>query len=161
MKRTFLSIALWVFVTSCATTSATEPEIQAAVATVDYGDYTSATLTGKAWKALAKKDYPELFAYTRKCVELYGEEGKKMNAGMTEFEPAGTASEKWALNDVGTCLYIMGSAYEDLEMYPEAAKAYRTLVNEYNYAQCWDPKGWFWRPAENAALRAERYDHLR
>ena len=28
--------------------------------------------------------------------------------------------------------------------------AYQKLVDQYYYAQCWDPKGWFWKPAEAA-----------
>jgi hypothetical protein len=142
---------------SCATVEVTDEDIQAATERLDYGDSTSATLVGKAWKASEKKDYPELLAYTRRCVELYGEEAKSMNAALTGFEPAKTAAEQWALNDVGTCMYIMANAYVDLEMYPEAVEAYRALATDYKYSQCWDPKGWFWRPAATAELNAEKY----
>jgi len=31
-----------------------------------------------------------------------------------------------------------------------AKKTYNNLVKDYYYAQCWDPKGWFWKPAEAA-----------
>ncbi|NNE18845.1 MAG: beta-glucanase precursor [Myxococcales bacterium] len=159
MKPVCLSLALAMLAVACATTSVTEQQIEAVAAAVDYGDSSSETLAVKAWKAFDKKDYPEVLAYTRKCVDLYGEEGRKMNAELSAFEPSSTAATKWALNDVGTCLFIMGSAYQDLEMYPEAVEAYRTLVNDYNYAQCWDPRGWYWRPAEVAAPRVERYEY--
>ena len=56
----------------------------------------------------------------------------------------------WALNDVGTALFILGEAYRNAGQYEEAAQAYKKLINEYFYAQCWDPKGWFWKPAEAA-----------
>ncbi len=141
----------------CATTDVTESTIQATTKTLDYGDFSSQTLVAKAWKASASKNYPELLAYTRRCVELYGEQGKRMNAELTGFEPEITAAEKWALNDVGTCLFIMANAYVDLEMYPEATHAYRTLADDYRFAQCWDPKGWFWRPADGAARKADKY----
>lgn len=49
-----------------------------------------------------------------------GEQGKRMNASLTTFEPPETAARMWAFNDVGTCLFIMANAYEDLKMYPEA-----------------------------------------
>ena len=142
----------------CATTKPTEQSIEAASASADFGDHASSTLTRKAWEALADKDYPKVLAYTHKCVELYAQEGKKMNSEMTDFEPSETAAQKWALNDVGTCLFIMADAYVALENFPEAVNAYRTLAKDYNYAQCWDPRGWFWRPAENADLKADRYD---
>ena len=28
-----------------------------------------------------------------------------------------------------------------------ALEAYKTLVEKYSFSQCWDPKGWFWKPA--------------
>ena len=27
---------------------------------------------------------------------------------------------------------------------------YQVLLDQYTYAQVWDPKGWFWKPAEEA-----------
>ena len=27
---------------------------------------------------------------------------------------------------------------------------FKKLVNEYYFSQCWDPQGWFWKPAEAA-----------
>jgi len=83
-----------------------------------------------------------------------------MNAELTDFEPVETAAKKWALNDVGTSLWMMANAYADLKMYPEAVKAYRTLANDYTYSQCWDPKGWYWHPAEGASHKAKEYEYL-
>ena len=159
MKNRLLILAVLVFIGGCATTKTgiTDESIQAAANTVDFGDSSSVTLAGKAWKASAGKDYPELFAYTRRCVELYGEQGKSMNAALTGFEPEPTAAKQWALNDVGTCLFIMGKAYEELEMYSEASATYRTLAEDFTYSQCWDPKGWFWHPADGAARKAEKF----
>ena len=36
------------------------------------------------------------------------------------------------------------------EFNAEAAAAYKEVVNNYLYAQCWDTNGWFWKPAEAA-----------
>ena len=160
MKMLCLILTAAVFLVSCAASKVTNQEINDASKSLDFGDFTSVTLAGKAWQASADKDYPELFAYTKKCVELYGEEGKAMNAKLSTFEPAETASEQWALNDVGTCLFIMADAYADLKMYPEAVKTYRTLAADYTYSQCWDQKGWFWQPAKGAEAKAKRYDYL-
>ncbi|MGB5605992.1 MAG: hypothetical protein WBN51_05685 [Gammaproteobacteria bacterium] len=160
MRKAFLLFTITVFLISCATAEITEKNIQATAETLDFGDYKSETLTARAWKAFADKDYPELFAYVQKNVELYGEEGKRMNAELTDFEPVETAAKKWALNDVGTSLWMMANAYADLKMYPEAVKAYRTLANDYTYSQCWDPKGWYWHPAEGASHKAKEYEYL-
>jgi hypothetical protein len=31
-----------------------------------------------------------------------------------------------------------------------AKAAYLRVVKEFGYAQCWDPRGWFWKPADAA-----------
>ena len=155
MKYSIVVIALVALLAGCATTRITEDQIQAAAATADYGDFKSETLTVSAWKALEAQDYPKAFAYARKTVEMYDEEARKMNAEMFRFESKETASSKWALNDVGTSLWIMGSAYEAMGMYPEAIETYSNLSKNYTYAQCWDPRGWYWKPAQEAANKVK------
>lgn len=140
-----------------STASVTTATVAGAATELDYGDFTSSTLTTKAWGALAEKDHAAVLAYTQECVRRYADEGRRMNAKMSGFAPSSRAFEKWALNDVGTSLFIMGKAYAEMEMYAEAAEAYEQLVKDFGYAQCWDPKGWFWRPAEVAAPLAKEY----
>lgn len=126
-----------------------------AKAEYNFGDNRSVTLTTKAWEALEKGDVEAVLAYTNRCIELYGEEAKKMQASLTEF-PKGNNQEifnYWALNDVGTCLYIQGEAYRKANMNEEAKEAYKTLEDNYGFAQCWDNQGWFWKPAEAAKER--------
>jgi hypothetical protein len=160
MCRRAICSAVALVVIGCGTTRITDAEIDSAAARLDLGGFSSETLTVKAWQARADKDYPALFAYTRACVERYGEEGKRMNAEMTNFAPSDRVAEKWALNDVGTSLFIMGHAYADLKMYGEAAQAFDRLAADYGYAQCWDPRGWYWRPAQGAKEKAQRFRHL-
>ncbi len=118
----------------------------------EFGDYRSATLIGKAWVALNAGDIEAVLAYTNKCIELYGEQARAMQKDMKEFvtgEPK-MVHAKWALNDVATALYIQGEAYRKANMKDEAAEAYKSIVDNYGFAQTWDPKGWFWKPAEAA-----------
>ena len=116
---------------------------------IDFGDYSSVTLTIKAWKALQDKDIDSVVAYTNKCLELYGDKATEMQNSLTEYP---IEKEKifsyWALNDVGTCLYIKGMAFLNAGVPDLARKAFQKLVDEYYYAQCWDPNGWFWKPAD-------------
>jgi tetratricopeptide (TPR) repeat protein len=140
-----------------SSTQVTDASIEAAAAKLDFGDFKSSTLTTKAWKALDDEDYVAAIAYTRVVIERYGEEGRRMNASLSGFASSSEAHDYWALNDVGTSLFIAGRAYAELKMYEEAAQAFETLASEYRYCQCWDPKGWFWRPADNAAEEAKRY----
>ncbi len=118
----------------------------------DYGDYRSVTLTTKAWGALAQSDLEAALAYTNKCIELYADKAKEMQASLKDYVK-GTDSEihaYWALNDVATGLFIQGEAYRKANMKDEAKAAFEKLINEYSFGQCWDPKGWFWKPAEGA-----------
>jgi len=123
-----------------------------AVSAYDFGDYRSVTLATKAWDALSKGDIEAVLAYTNKCIALYGEQAKKMQASLTDY-PKGTNQEifsHWALNDVSTCLFIQGEAYRKAKMVDEAKEVFQKIIKEFSYGQCWDTKGWFWKPAEGA-----------
>lgn len=118
----------------------------------NFGDFRSSTLTAKAWEALEQGDIEAVLAYTNKCLELYAEQAQKMQSSLTEY-PTGKNDEifaYWALNDVATSLFIQGEAYRRAKMMDEAKEVFQKLVDEYTYGQCWDPKGWFWKPAEAA-----------
>ena len=119
---------------------------------LDFGDYTSSSLVTKAWQALAQKDVDAVNAYVNKTVELYSKEAKTMQESLKEYpwESKDKIFSYWALNDVGTALYIQGEVYKNTGKNKEALEAYQKLVKEYFYAQCWDPNGWFWKPAEAA-----------
>ena len=137
-------------------------EIDRFTAKWDFGDYTSMTLTVKAWHALGAKDLESVEAYTAKCIDLYSAEAKKQqkkNADGTErtaYEPKETAFNPWALNDVGTCHFIRGEAYMNEKDWIKAEKEFQTILDKCSYAQCWDPKGWFWKPAVGARGRLNK-----
>ncbi len=116
----------------------------------DFGDYTSMTLTTKAWEALGAQDAKGVEVYAKKCIQLYEEDAKKQQAALTGFAPKEKAFDSWALNDVATCYFILGQSYMDQKKYPEAKAAFERVVNDFGYAQCWDPKGWFWKVAVGA-----------
>jgi len=119
---------------------------------LDFGDYSSSYLTTQAWKALGNDDSEAVLAYTDKVLELYEEKARAMQDSMTEYawESQEAIFAQWALNDVGTALFIKGESYKKAGEHDKAKVAYKELVNSYYYAQCWDPNGWFWKPAEAA-----------
>ena len=139
------------------TEAATEAKAPAAVEAaapkaVNFGDYKSATLVGKAWEALEKNDIESVLTYTNKCIELYGEQARKMQSELKDY-PTGANEEIfkfWALNDVSTSLYIQGEAYRKANMKDESKEAFGKLIKDYSFGQTWDTKGWFWKPAEAA-----------
>jgi tetratricopeptide (TPR) repeat protein len=119
---------------------------------INFGDYRSVTLATKAWAALAHNDIESVLAYTNKCISLYGAQAAKMQAGLKDYATGSNDAifKYWALNDVATSLYIQGEAYRSANMKDEAKEAYNKLIKDYSYGQAWDPKGWFWKPAEGA-----------
>jgi len=133
----------------CATMAMVHPTTASAY---NFGDFKSMTLVGKAWNALNQNDLEGVLAYTNKCLELYAEQAKKMQSGLTDYVK-GTNEEihsYWALNDVAAALFIQGEAYRKAGQNDEAKAAYEKLTNEYSFGQCWDPQGWFWKPADTA-----------
>jgi len=137
-------------------------DMMAAGANWDFGDYTSSTLAQRAWAALAANDLKAVEVYANKSVDLYAGKAKEMQASLKEYpwESKEKILSYWALNDVGTSLFILGEAYQNAGKKEEAAKAYKRVVNEFFYAQCWDPGGWFWKPSEGAQQKLGELDNV-
>lgn len=127
----------------------------APLASADFGDNTSSTLTTKAWNA-STGNADEAIAYVDQCIKLYEGEALKMQLVLTAAggRPANEAREataaRWALNDVGTCLFIKGNLLLAKGDKEGAKAAYVKLAKGMPDAQCWDNKGWFWAPATAA-----------
>lgn len=117
---------------------------------LDYGDFSSATLMIKGWEALGEGKYDDAVKLTEKCAELYEDKAREMQASLNEKPSADVVNEYWALNDVGTCYFIMGEALVKLRRKAEALLAYKIVRDDLYYAQAWDPKGWHWSPSDAA-----------
>ncbi len=158
MKKILTLLAISVFAVGCAQTPATEAP-GAVAGAVDFGDYTSETLTTRAWRAMDINDYATAVIYADKCIELFEEEALKMQADIhlkretAEVKRKQTNQEvfnNWALNDVGTSYFIKGEALMNMGNEEEAVEAYKVVMNQLYYAKTYDPQGWFWSPAEAA-----------
>ncbi len=127
---------------------------------LDFGDYSSSYIVSQAWRALRDGDFELVLAYCDKVTELYEDKAKEMQASLTEYpwESKDKIFSYWALNDVGTAYYIKGEALKKMGKVEEAKKAYQKVVDEFFYAQCWDPQGWFWKPAEAAQQALDELD---
>lgn len=121
--------------------------------TYNFGDFRSSTLVTKAWGALNARDMKAVLAYTDKCLELYTENARTMQAELSDY-PAGDQQKifsYWALNDIATALYIQGEAYRQAGKNEEAKKAFGRIVAEFSYGQTYDPASKaFWKPADAA-----------
>lgn len=150
MIRLTSLLAASALLVACATTQSPG---QSAV--IDYGDYTSETLTVNAWNALTAGNYEHAIQYTSKCAELYEEKAREMQGSLTAKAHIDKVFDYWALNDVGTSYFIKGEALTKLGRKKEAVEAFKVVRDQFFYAQTWDPKGWFWSPAEAAYTRVE------
>lgn len=121
---------------------------------LDFGNYSSSFIAGQAWKTLeeVEDEKSAVFSYVNKVLELYEVKAKEMQDSLTEYpwQSREVIFNYWALNDVGTCLFIKGEAYKRIGKNKEAKEAYQKLIDDFFYSQCWDPQGWFWKPAEAA-----------
>lgn len=123
-------------------------------------------MTGKAWQAYGANSYDTAIAYAQKCIDTFKQQALDQQKTLTAPVDASNKDAvfaEWALNDVGTCYYIMGQAYEKKGDNKNAAAAYTYLVQNLPFTQCYDPKGWFWKPAEAAKerIKALEFDSMK
>jgi len=110
----------------------------------------------RAWEAWGAKDYENTFRYTNECIKLYSADAKKQQATLTGFTQTEAIEQYGALNAVGTSFFIQGEAYLSQGKTEDAGKAFTTAVEEYSYAQNWDPRGWFWSVKEKSLASLEK-----
>ncbi len=123
-----------------------DPSPSPTAAPVAAGD-SSAALVTEAWAAFERKDYAAARAAIARCQSLYGTQAAEMQSKLTALPDKENAHGQWALNDVGTCTFVLGRVAEAEGQKDEARAAYRMVVEQYSFSQCWDTQGWFWQPA--------------
>ncbi len=136
----------------------------APAAKLDFGDFSSSAITSKAWGTLEAKNYDDTVAYTGKCIEMFGAKATEMQKALTApTTDKDQTFAQWALNDVGTCYFIQAKALEGQGKTKDAIASYKVLADTLPFAQCWDVKGWFWKPADAAKerLKALEFDALK
>jgi len=116
-------------------------------------------LTKAAWDAFNDRKYDEAVLKADNCIKEF--EGQALlEQGKLETEkapqpPDGAVSKEGAerihksglLNDVATCFFVKGRALEEQHRYSQARTAYEKAAG-LSYGRTWDPKGWFWSPAQ-------------
>jgi len=107
-------------------------------------------VTAKAWSALGRKDWNAAIAHADKALKIWGPQTRQTNRSLRGYAPAKDAKKYANLNEVGTCLMLKGDALRRKGDVKGAIAAYELLLSDFEYAQVWDPKGWFWKRAESA-----------
>ncbi|MCK5706036.1 MAG: tetratricopeptide repeat protein [Candidatus Aureabacteria bacterium] len=132
---------------------ASEDQLLVMTSGIDFGDYTSLTLTTKAWQSYEMGDLPAAIIFTKKCISIYEKDAKEQQASLSNFAPFDSAFNYWALNDVATCYFILGEVLLEQKKYNESITIFSKITKEYPFAQCWDSKGWFWKISKGAQSR--------
>ena len=123
------------------------------MAQIDFGDHASSTLTTKAWEAMGRGELDTALTYANQCISMYETEAFRMQASLSAFpanDPPETTFAYWALNDVGTCYFIKGEIFLKKSDTKAALEAFTKCAERFSYSQCWDTRGWFWRPGVSA-----------
>ena len=116
----------------------------------DFGDEGPDTITTKAWESLNAKDEKGVLLFTDKCIELYEDEAKSQAVNLIEFPKGSTIDTFKIMNDVAACYFIRGEFFKYNKNWSGATQAYQTLIDYFPFAKYWDPRGWYWNPAEIA-----------
>jgi len=111
---------------------------------------TSGELIVQAW-GLQKKDPEAALKATNQLIELYKSEADAQQRSLSKLPGKRPEIEAvQLLNDVGTAYFIQGEIYREQGKREEAIKAFKVVVDNYYYAQAWDPRGWFWQVTKAA-----------
>jgi len=124
----------------------------------DFSNESSGALTAKSWEALNKEDEQAVLAYTSRCIELYGEDAKDQEAKLLDFALSGSEADYEALNNVAVSYFIRGEFYKHKKAWKESRKNYKKVIDSFYFAQCWDPRGWWWKPSEISEGEIEKID---
>ena len=104
-------------------------------------------VTAKAWAAMGEKKWDEVVKLADQSYEIWGEQAKAKNDSLKDYPGDDDVKSFANLNEVGTILWIKGEALRKKGDKKGALEAYQLLLKDFKYAQCWDPQGWWWKPA--------------
>ncbi|MDP6523333.1 MAG: glycosyl hydrolase [Kiritimatiellia bacterium] len=115
-------------------------------------------VTGKAWKAIGEENWDEVVKLAERSEREWGALARHMNDGLRSY-PEGDAAKQYAnLNELATITMLKGDALLKKGDNRGALAAYRKLISDYQYGQCWDPEGWWWGPASAAKDKIHQLD---
>lgn len=112
----------------------------------------------RSWEAWGARDYEKTFYYTGRCIELYSEKAKEEQVSLKAFPSTEVMEEYGALNAVGTSFFIQGEAYLSQGNIEEAKRSFAAVIEDYGYAQNWDPRGWFWSVKEKSQASLDKIE---
>jgi len=119
---------------------------------------TSEEYVRKAWEASSQNNFEEVERLTNECVATYSEKAKQQQASLTGFADKGTENQYQTLNDVATALFVHAEVLMKKGDIKQSRELFARIINEFSWAQSWDPRGWYWAPAEKAQASIDKLD---
>jgi beta-glucuronidase len=115
----------------------------------------------KSWEVLGQRKWQEVLKYTNECIKNYKQEADRQEASLSDFPPKGKEGTYQVLNDVATCYFIQAESLMRQGKFAEAKKIFRFIIDNYKFAQAWDPRGWFWSVAEKSQISIDKLENVK
>ncbi|MFP4473680.1 MAG: glycoside hydrolase family 2 TIM barrel-domain containing protein [Candidatus Omnitrophota bacterium] len=110
----------------------------------------SAACVQQAWELSNQGKLEELNDLVEECLKYYKEAALVQQKGLEDFPTVTQRAEYQILNDVGTILFIRAEALMNYGRTEEAVKRFEEIIEQFPWAQAWDPRGWFWSVKEKS-----------
>ncbi len=123
-----------------------------------YSQKASNEYVKECWQALSKREFKKVYELVEECSKLYGTQAFKLSKSLKGFPPKGEEAAYNVMNDVATCLFIKGEALMREGRNQEAKKVFKKIIEDFPYAQSWDPRGWWWKIAEKSKLSLDKLE---
>ena len=112
--------------------------------------YPNKSLIQSAWDCHNEKEYDNALPYIEKCIALYDEKAKQLQASLTSPIPRDKINQYWMLNDVATAKFIKGRILYLKGNKKEARELFSDVIHNYSYAMSYDLRGWYWSISDAA-----------
>ncbi len=113
----------------------------------------------KAWGALGAGAFNTAIQVSEKVLERFREKAVAQQKSLSgQFPKAGKEKDYAELNACGSALYVIAESYEKQGQCEKAIEFYRKAIKEFPLSQNWDPRGWYWKIAEEAKAKIEKLE---
>ncbi len=116
-------------------------------------------LVNEAWSALGAGALDTAIEISNTILtRFYAKAQEEQRSLGGKFPQTGKEKDYPELNACGAALYIVAEAYEKKGDCQKAIEYYRRAIKEFPLAQNWDPRGWYWKVAEEAKGKIEKLE---
>lgn len=106
-------------------------------------DGSSSYLKNHAIDFLDRKDYKNTMISAEKCIQLHRGTAIAQQKQLTKYPDEKRIPQYWALNDVGTCYYVAGTAAAMTGDKAKAKEYFDAVRKDLKFASYWNKAGWY------------------